>query len=208
MTDPTRWDHALVVLVSSHRADAVTILMRLASVWLLTSAAFLIAAVAPRAGRVSRPGAAVATLSALGIAFGLSEAAKPLFDRPRPFVADPSIIPIDPPASAAMPSSHAAAAFAAAGVVAVLQPRLREVAVALAVLVGVSRVYLGVHYPSDVVVGAAIGVVLGVSCAAVSRWFGEAGHDRAGGPRQPAASVTRPAAGPGRREHRRGGGSS
>jgi membrane-associated phospholipid phosphatase len=57
-----------------------------------------------------------------------------------------------------MPSSHTVYAVVAAVALATLYPRLRPLAVTMACLVGVARVLFGAHYPSDVLVGAAVGV--------------------------------------------------
>jgi undecaprenyl-diphosphatase len=56
---------------------------------------------------------------------------------------------------------------AAAVVVVGLLPALTAVVVPLAVLMATSRVYLAVHYPSDVVAGAVLGTALGVAVVAV-----------------------------------------
>lgn len=63
--------------------------------------------------------------------------------------------------SFAMPSNHASNMVALAGVVGSLLPAWRWVLLPLAGGVAYSRVYLGVHYPSDVLVGAICGAVLG-----------------------------------------------
>jgi undecaprenyl-diphosphatase len=63
-----------------------------------------------------------------------------------------------------MPSGHTAAAFLMAGVIAFCFPSLSLVAYIWATLIGLSRVFLGVHYPTDIVAGA----VLGYTCAAIS----------------------------------------
>ena len=73
------------------------------------------------------------------------------------------------PASFAMPSNHASNMFAAFGVIALLIPRWRWGALILAMGVGYSRVYLGVHYPSDVLVGAALGGMLGAAIGLVAK---------------------------------------
>jgi undecaprenyl-diphosphatase len=68
-----------------------------------------------------------------------------------------------------MPSGHAATAAAAATVVALLHPRLRLPLAALVAAIGLSRVYLGVHYPSDVLAGLALGIVVGWAVVALTR---------------------------------------
>jgi undecaprenyl-diphosphatase len=59
-----------------------------------------------------------------------------------------------------MPSAHASTAFAAAVAVGLVHLRLRAPLLALAALIAISRVWLGVHYLSDVIVGAALGSAL------------------------------------------------
>jgi undecaprenyl-diphosphatase len=63
--------------------------------------------------------------------------------------------------SFAMPSGHASNMFALAGAVWTARTRWRWAAVALAVSVAYSRVYLGAHYPGDVIVGAVWGGAIG-----------------------------------------------
>lgn len=62
---------------------------------------------------------------------------------------------------ASMPSRHAAFAVLAAVFLSFLYPRLRAVVFTVAVLVCIGRVATGAHYPSDTVVGAAIGLLIG-----------------------------------------------
>jgi len=69
----------------------------------------------------------------------------------------------------AMPSGHAAGIAFVAALVFLLLPRFRWHAIAIAALVGWSRVALGVHFPSDVLVGWAIGAALGYACALLAR---------------------------------------
>ena len=88
---------------------------------------------------------------------------KDVFDRDRPSTryAEPAPL-LTPPASHSFPSGHAATSFACATVIGAAAPRLRVPLYLLAALVAWSRVYVGVHYPLDVVAGALYGVALGL----------------------------------------------
>jgi membrane-associated phospholipid phosphatase len=96
----------------------------------------------------------------------LSGGIKELVDRSRPAAADPDVTAIGGlPDTPSFPSGHATTAFAAAAAVGLFYPRLRLPLFAVAALVGLSRIYLGVHYTLDVIAGAALGIVLGLSVA-------------------------------------------
>jgi membrane-associated phospholipid phosphatase len=73
------------------------------------------------------------------------------------------------PHSGSFPSAHAASSFACAVVLASFVPRQRIPLLVLATLVAVSRVYVGVHYPLDIVAGAAWGVAIGAALLALRR---------------------------------------
>lgn len=79
--------------------------------------------------------------------------------RPRPFTTYEEIIPlIAPPLDFSFPSGHSAASFAVAFVLYQKLPRKYGIpALAVAVLIAFSRLYLGVHYPSDVLAGVMVG---------------------------------------------------
>ena len=82
------------------------------------------------------------------------------------------------PSSDSFPSGHTAAAFAFATAVARVEPRASVVPYLIAVGVGYSRVHTGVHYPSDVALGALLGATIGAAIgrapAVPSRGGGEA----------------------------------
>lgn len=61
----------------------------------------------------------------------------------------------------AMPSAHAANAFGQALLFAVIEPKSRWYLLAFASMIALSRVFVGVHYPGDILVGAVIGVGIG-----------------------------------------------
>ncbi len=109
------------------------------------------------------PAPLVAGAAAGAAAWIVANAAKLVVERPRPYetLAD-AVLRQSPAHGTSFPSSHTAVTVA---VVTALMPFLpkpaRVVAIGYAVLVAWSRVYLGVHYPLDVLAGAGIGLAVG-----------------------------------------------
>lgn len=92
-------------------------------------------------------------------AYAASEALKLLAEQPRPCdrYAVEVIASCPPAGDWSLPSNHATIAAALAAGVVALAPRLGWIAVPIGALVAASRVALGVHYPHDVLSGAALG---------------------------------------------------
>jgi undecaprenyl-diphosphatase len=87
---------------------------------------------------------------------------KPLAQRPRPYEAIPSLTVVgEKPASEGFPSGHAATCAAAAYVLASSWPQARVGLWLFAAVVALSRVYLGVHYLTDVLAGVLVGCAVG-----------------------------------------------
>jgi undecaprenyl-diphosphatase len=153
-------DRELAGAAADVRWGPLTAVFALLSAWWVKSVLFIGAGAAYDLRR-----RALRAAPAIAVAFGLASAAsaivKALVDRPRPTF-DPLV---DLPASASFPSGHATTAFAAAVACALLVPRLRWPALALATLVAASRVYLGVHYVFDVIAGALLGTAVGLAVA-------------------------------------------
>jgi len=101
--------------------------------------------------------------AAAGAAWALANAAKVIANRPRPYQVVADAVLRQPPAhGTSFPSSHTAVTLAVVLALMPFLPRvLAGIAIAYAVLVGWSRVYLGVHYPLDVLAGAGIGMAVG-----------------------------------------------
>jgi undecaprenyl-diphosphatase len=96
---------------------------------------------------------------------------KPLVHEPRPFVANPGARIIDErPSTYSFPSGHATSSFAAAVSLSRAWPQGTAAWFVLASLVSLSRVYVGVHTPLDVLGGVIIGLACGYFAIGRSRW--------------------------------------
>jgi undecaprenyl-diphosphatase len=111
--------------------------------------------------------ASVAAVLSAGLGLAVGKAISELVDRARPFVADPHGVHLfsGHAADPGFPSDHATAAFAIAVAILLRKREWGMVALALAAVLSVGRVALGVHYPSDVLAGAALG-----TAAALALW--------------------------------------
>jgi membrane-associated phospholipid phosphatase len=129
---------------------------------------YAVGAAAGALAALGRPRPALRGVAAAGATWGLGQAVKKLVDRPRPYDADPggTRAMIAPPMGTSWPSSHPAVLTAFTTVVARESDAgaiARTGLTGLGLTVAVSRVYLGVHYPSDV----ASGFLMGRAVAAI-----------------------------------------
>jgi undecaprenyl-diphosphatase len=83
--------------------------------------------------------------------------------RDRPFVTHSVLQLIKHPANASFPSDHAIGAFVIATAIWLFRKKLVIIWIAIAGCIAISRIWTGVHYPSDVIAGAVIGMVTAVS---------------------------------------------
>jgi undecaprenyl-diphosphatase len=122
---------------------------------------WLLLAVAISGFSWSRPWLWTRVGAAILLAESVSGALKVAVERDRPPLSRPVPEPLlESPSTFSFPSGHATVSFACATVLALAVPRLRWPLFALAVLVAWSRVYVGVHYPGDVLAGALLGLAI------------------------------------------------
>lgn len=110
------------------------------------------------------------TFIAVALADWSAMALKAVSDRPRPPLRYPTpktLVPV--PHDASFPSGHAATSFAAATMLSFAFPALAPALFVLAAAVAFSRVYVGVHYPLDVIGGAALGVLVALGLRVLIR---------------------------------------
>jgi len=133
----------------------ITLLGSKGAIWIISSLVLLINKKTRRVG--------IMAMTALILTGILGEAViKPLVKRARPFVDHPSFnLMIKPPSTYSFPSGHTASSFAVAGVLTRELKKYGIVFLILATLIAFSRIYLFVHYPSDVVVG----IIMGLMCS-------------------------------------------
>ena len=94
------------------------------------------------------------------VAIGLNYVVKAIVKRPRPVLE--GLPPLGgAPSSLSFPSAHATSAFAVATAMTRVEP-WGALAFVLAFALALGRPYLGMHYPSDVLAGALLGVLLGL----------------------------------------------
>ncbi|GBD47495.1 phosphatase PAP2 family protein [Methylopila sp. Yamaguchi] len=132
----------------------------------------------------ARTGAAWLVLASVAGGSVLSSVLKMGFARPRPELVD-HLVNVS---SASFPSGHAmlsAATYLTLGVLLARTEKRRSVrgfifgvAVALTLVIGMSRVYLGVHYPTDVLAGWCMGASWALVCWLVARWLRPKGAER------------------------------
>jgi undecaprenyl-diphosphatase len=150
------WDRHLEAWQAAHRSGvldpvfkALTYAGEWGALWLVLALVFALV--------LRRWQIFVLTLVADALAQLSSTVLKAAIPRDRPHVH----ALVSRPHSHSFPSGHATTSFACATVLALMVPRLRWPLLVLAAAVSWSRVYVGVHYPLDVLAGAVLGAAIG-----------------------------------------------
>ncbi len=113
--------------------------------------------------------AGVVLLAGLTLGFYIIFPLKNWIARPRPFMTLTGVHLIERARDFSFPSGHAATAFMAAAILSGFFKRYSVLFYLLAVAIAFSRVYMGVHYVSDVVAGALLGSAIGYALVKVSK---------------------------------------
>ena len=166
------WEFSVLDFIQTHlRSSIGDIVMPLISrlgdggvVWIVLALVLLIYP------KTQKTGAALMAALALEV-LCCNLILKPFVARIRPCDINTAVQLLVPrPGDFSFPSGHTGAAFAAAYALYFSRSRLRFPALVLAALIGFSRLYLYVHYPTDVLAGAVLGVLLGGAGCALVFW--------------------------------------
>ncbi|WHY78253.1 phosphatase PAP2 family protein [Neobacillus sp. WH10] len=108
---------------------------------------------------------AIASALALSASHIPVQIIKQLFPRKRPYLMiEKTKFPANPLQDHSFPSGHTTAIFSVVTPYVLFNPQLAFVLIPLGVCVGISRIYLGLHYPSDVLAGGILGTITGIVC--------------------------------------------
>ena len=190
------WDESLSRLLNEVPAAAASVLTPLSRLFLPAGIiAVVVLTVVYVVARNRSVLPVVTGAVAAGVAWLLTHVVKVIADRPRPYeVMVDAVLRQQPAHGTSFPSSHTAVTLAIAiALVPFLARPLAAAGIGFAVLTGWSRVYLGVHYPLDILGGAGIGMAAAAVTLLALRTLPRAG--RAANGHNAAAEVRAPGAG-------------
>lgn len=156
----------LKFVIENFHNNAVTEIMRLITgignygfIWILIAVVFIIMPEMRKTGKAM-------AISLIIVLIVVNVILKPLIDRARPFEINTDILEsilISLPGDGSFPSGHTAAAFCGATSAFCCNKRVGSIFFVFAFLMGISRLYFAVHFPTDVIGGIVIGMLSGIA---------------------------------------------
>jgi undecaprenyl-diphosphatase len=143
--------------------DAVSVFVASSSDVVIFSLALILLLLPRRTDKV----AGLLLLTALEVSYQVSHGLKVLIARPRPSLTLDGVVTLFKAGDFSMPSGHAVMAFAAAFILSRSYGK-GPLFYLLATVIAFSRIYAGVHYVSDILVGAVIGLLIGYVLTAIA----------------------------------------
>lgn len=150
--------------LTTHFFKFITSIGNAGIIWILLTIILIITKKTRRVGLSS-------SLSLIGSLVFNNLLLKNIFARPRPYTKIPDLnVLISLPTDWSFPSGHTASSFAFATVMLITMPKKYSIpCLILAVLISFSRLYLGVHYPTDVLGGILSGILLGIIAVKITK---------------------------------------
>lgn len=169
-----QWEYECLSWLQDHRTQILTPAMKFLSFladkgwcWIVTGVILLLM------HRTRRTGIEVAVAMLMLYIVG-NLILKNVFDRVRPYDLYQSLIPLAAkPHDASFPSGHSMQSFAAATAIFLNNRKWGTAALILAAGIAVSRLYNGMHYPTDVIAGVLLGIAAGIVSHCLVRWYME-----------------------------------
>lgn len=171
-----QFDYSILVMISDHLrgglSDTVwTVITSLGNggaIWIVLAVVLLFFR------KTRRAGAAMLVALLIGLLIG-NVLIKEWVMRPRPFVTHADLIAlVDPVDQWSFPSGHTLSSFAAATALCFFHRKSGLLACLVAAMIGFSRLYACVHYPTDVLAGMLIGILCGLAAG----WITDRATDR------------------------------
>jgi membrane-associated phospholipid phosphatase len=162
--------------LSEHRTAGMTHFMQgisnsTGAICLATPVTVFVAGAITKDGDMKYKG--VYILESIAVSTVLELSLKYIVNRPRPSTRDSLIIPLTDIGSPSFPSGHTSEAFATAAALSIAYPKWYVIAPSFlwAGTVGFSRLYLGAHYPTDVLAGAVVGAGSAFLSHILNQWL-------------------------------------